>query len=134
MNGRETTKSQENVVSLRENSRETTLSLNKDVLTDKQCCEDPHRDGDVLELAGNSVAENVGDNTEKDTVGDTVSERHHDDGDECGDGPAVVLPVDALHGAHHHYTHDDKGGSGSCAGDREEDRAEEESKGEAHCG
>ena len=70
MNGRKTTKSWENVVSLREKSRETTLSLNKDVLTDKQCSEDPHRDGDLFELAGNCVAENVGDNTEEDTVGD----------------------------------------------------------------
>ena len=105
---------------------DVSYTLNKNVFADEQCSQDPHGDGDVLELAGNSVAENIGDDTEEDTVRDAVCKRHHDEGDESGDCLAVVVPVDCLHGRHHHHTNDDEGGSGCCAGDCQEDRAQEQ--------
>ena len=37
--------------------------LNKDVLTDEQDSQNPHGDGDRLELAGNSMTYHIGDDT-----------------------------------------------------------------------
>ena len=97
--------------------------LDKDIFADEQRSQDPHSDGDVLEAAGHCVAEHVGDDTQQDTVGNAVGQRHHDDGDEGGNGLAIVVPVDALDGRHHHHAHDDEGGSGSGAGNGQEQRA-----------
>lgn len=71
-------------------------ALDKDVLADKERRKYPHRDRDLLELAGDSVAEDIRDNAQEDAVGNAVGKRHHYKGYEGGDSLAVVFPVDAL--------------------------------------
>ena len=108
-------------------------TLYKNVLAYKQCRQHPHRYRNLLELAADGVAEHIGDNTKEDTVGDAVGKGHHDYGYEGGDGLAVVVPVNGLDGRHHHHAHNDEGGSGGCAGDCEEDGAQEQGQAEEHC-
>ena len=108
--------------------------LYKNVLTDKQDGQNPHGDGDGLELAGHSVTEHIGDDTDEDAVADAIGQRHDDDGEKGGDGLAIVIPMDALHGGHHHHTHDDKGRRSSGFGDSQKQRTEEQCQGETQRG
>ena len=103
-----------------------TAVLNKDVLTDKQDGQDPHGDGDLLELAGDGMTDDVRDDADEDTVADAVGQGHEDDGQEGGDSSAVVFPMDASDGRHHHHTNDDQRWSRGSTGDGQEQRTEEQ--------
>ena len=106
-------------------------SLYENIPQHKQHRQDPHRNRNVLEAAGNRVHHDIGDDADQDTVGDRVRERHEGDRQERRDAAAVVLPVDAGHGRHHHDADDDQGRGGRGARDREEDRREEQREAEA---
>ena len=68
-----------------------------------------------------SPEEEMAEDPPDDAVGDTVGERHEDDGDEGGDALAGVHPVDVGTVLEHQGAHDDDGGAGGVGRDARKD-------------
>lgn len=105
--------------------------LQEYVAGDEEDCQHPHGGGDFLGFATEGVDEHIGNHADEDAVADAVAEGHEDDGEEGGDGLAVVVQFNLLDGAEHHQTHDDQRGSGCRRGDVGEDGRKEERDGKA---
>ena len=100
--------------------------LDQHVLEDEDNRQDVHKRGDLLGLAGCNVQYGVGDDTEADTFGDGVHERHREDADECRDCLKDVIPLDLADLLHHEETDHDQCGCSGEGRNRQEQRREEQ--------
>ena len=58
--------------------------LQENILKDKQHGEDVHHGRDLLCLLADQIDQHVGDDTDRDTLGNAVKQRHCDDTQVCG--------------------------------------------------
>ena len=102
--------------------------LDEEVLHAEEREQHPHDGRDLLAVvgAGRGVDRHVGDDAERDALGDRVHERHGDDRDEGGNRLGRGAPLDLGDGAEHHEADDDEGGRGRERRYRQEDRRQEE--------
>jgi len=94
--------------------------------------DDPGASIDLLDLAGEDLDEDVGDEAEGDTVGDVVGQRHERDGHEAGNRSGGIVPVDGADIRHHENADIDQSRSAGVGRDelcdrRKEHRDEEQS-------
>ena len=87
-----------------------------------------------LELGSCELYDNVGEEAERDTVGDGVEERHTHNGEEAGERDFEVTPVNVLERGAHHNADDNQHGRGRRGGNKTEQRREHQRKREAKTG
>ena len=104
------------------------------ILEDEQSGEDDLDDGDVLELEGDGLENDMRDDTDEDTVCNAVSERHGNDAHECREGFGDIVPLEVLDGAHHQNADVDQSSTGGGGGDVAGERSEQQSGEEAQSG
>ena len=89
-----------------------------DITQQEQDGNNVHNRMNLFGLAAHHLDDSVRDAAVGDTVGDTVSHRHHQQGEKGRDCDFDVAPFDVLDGAGHHHAHDDEDGGGSAGGDK----------------
>ena len=104
----------------------------QDIADDEQGSQNVHHRMNLFELAANHLDEGVADAAKGNAFRNAVSEGHHGDGQECGDGDFHIVPVHILHAAHHHHAHDDQHRGSGCAGDKAQEGGKENGDDKAH--
>jgi hypothetical protein len=98
------------------------LRLKNDVLDYEQYCKNIHKRLDLLSVLGGEIDNNIGYNTDADTVRDAVGKRHKKECKECGNSLGSIFKIDTGDSTHHKESDKDKRGCGCKAGDRNEER------------
>ena len=92
---------------------------------EEQDRDDPGADLDFADLAGEDTDEHIGDQAERDAVGDVVGEGHHRHREERGQSNGRIHPVEVLDAVDHQNADIDEGRSGGRRRDERGDGAEE---------
>lgn len=108
------------------------MRLDENVFHHKEHSEDAERRVEFLPITAKAVDSHVGDYTTENTIGDAISQRHHDDGDECRYRLGIVVEVDVLDWRHHKQTYDEQHKGGGCCRNGKEDRSKEQRYDEAN--
>lgn len=110
------------------------MRLDENVFHHKEHSEDAERRVEFLPITAKAVDSHVGDYTTENTIGDAISQRHHDDGNECRYRLGIVVEVDVLDWRHHKQTYDEQHRGGGCRRNGKEDRSKEQRYDEANGG
>ena len=70
----------------------------------KNGSQNQHARSELLEVSAQDIDEYVADQSQYNTVGDTVGQWHEEDTDKGRDRFRVVREIDFLYGRHHHQT------------------------------
>ena len=98
------------------------LRLKNDVLDYEQYCKNIHKRLDLLSVLGEEIDNNIGYNTDADTVRDAVNKRHNKHCKECGDALRGIAEINTGNCSHHKESDKDKCGCGCKTGDRNKER------------
>ena len=112
------------------------LRADEQVTRDDEDEQNPHQPVYLMLLLAAQVRQagqhDVGDDAERDAVGDVVSERHHGDRKERRNADRQVLEVDLVDGLHHQHADDDQCRARRRSRDEQGDRSEEQGDEEQH--
>lgn len=87
--------------------------------------QDQHARSEFLEVSADHIDEYVADQTQYNTIGNAICQRHEDDADKGRDRLRIVREVDFLYGRHHHQTHQNQHRCGSSTRNGQEERRKE---------
>lgn len=83
---------------------------------DKQECDHPGAAFDFFKVTAENADDNVGNQSESNTIGDIIRKWHDGQGEESGNCGFQIVPVDILNGSHHQKAHINQSRSGSASG------------------
>ena len=100
--------------------------MSKEEHSEEQSRDNPRSDFDFLDFSGKHFYYDVGYKTERYSVGNVVSERHHNHRHKRGNGHRNVRPVDIFHAAYHKHADVNESRAVSVGGNEFCERSEEE--------